>query len=120
MTLLRNVHADLWLQKPLMVIGGGDSAMEEANFLTKFASEVTIVHRRDTLRASKIMQTRALENPKIKFIFSHEPVEAYGDKVLQGVKLRNTVTGEITVSCLRVSAFYALHDPVIIDPSFLR
>ena len=57
-----------------MVIGGGDSAMEEASFLTKYGSEVMIVHRRDTLRASKFMQKRAFDNPKIKFIYNHVPV----------------------------------------------
>ncbi len=73
----------------LVVIGGGDSAMEEANFLTKFASHVTIVHRRDTLRASKIMQERATKNPKISFIWDSEVLEVLGQDAVTGVRLRN-------------------------------
>jgi thioredoxin reductase (NADPH) len=69
----------IFRKKPLVVVGGGDSAMEEAIFLTKFASNVTIIHRRDTLRASKIMQKKAKENPKIEFIYSHNITKAIGD-----------------------------------------
>ena len=82
--------------KPIAVVGGGDSAMEEAIFLTKFASHVTVVHRRDTLRASKIMQDKAFANPKISFEWNSE-VEAVHDAGLGSVKaleLRNNVTGE--------------------------
>jgi thioredoxin reductase (NADPH) len=78
----------------IAVVGGGDSAMEEALFLTRFAKSVTIVHRRDGLRASKIMQDRAFANDKIKFAWNSEVVEILGDDRLSGVGLRDTTTGE--------------------------
>jgi thioredoxin reductase (NADPH) len=81
----------------LVVVGGGDTAMEEATFLTKFASKVDIVHRRDKLRASKIMQERAENNPKISFIWDTTVEEVYGDPKaggVTGVKLKNTKTGK--------------------------
>ena len=78
----------------IAVVGGGDSAMEEALFLTRFAKSVTIVHRRDALRASKIMQDRAFANDKIKFAWNSEVVEILGDDRLSGVRLRDTTTGE--------------------------
>ncbi len=78
----------------IAVVGGGDSAVEEATFLTKFASKVTLVHRRDELRASKIMQDRALANPKIEFRWNAEVIDALGEDKLTGVRLRDTVTGE--------------------------
>jgi thioredoxin reductase (NADPH) len=80
--------------KPLVVVGGGDSAMEEATFLTRFASNVTVAHRRDRLRASKVMQDRAFANPKIDFRWNSEVVEIDGDQSVDGVVLRDTVTGE--------------------------
>jgi thioredoxin reductase (NADPH) len=80
--------------KDIAVVGGGDSAMEEALFLTRFARSVTIVHRRDALRASKIMQDRAFANDKIKFAWNSEVVEILGDDRLTGVRLRDTTTGE--------------------------
>jgi len=82
----------------LIVVGGGDTAMEEATFLTKFASHVTIVHRRDSLRASKIMQERARSNPKISFIWDSEIDEILGtaEGKVTGVKLRNVRTGVVT------------------------
>ncbi|HVP49128.1 MAG TPA: thioredoxin-disulfide reductase [Bryobacteraceae bacterium] len=83
--------------KKIMVIGGGDSAMEEANFLTRFGSEVTVVHRRDQFRASKIMLARAQNNPKIKFLTSTvvEDIHDVGQKLVTGVRLRNTATGAV-------------------------
>ncbi len=81
----------------LVVTGGGDSAMEEATFLTKFASSVTIIHRRDTLRASKIMQDRAMKNPKIDFIWNTEILEVEGTDAVTGVKVKNTKTNEVSV-----------------------
>ena len=82
--------------KPIAVVGGGDSAMEEAIFLTKFASHVTVVHRRDTLRASKIMQDKAFANPKISFEWNSEveDVRDAGKGAVTSIELRNTVTGE--------------------------
>eukprot|EP00048_Salpingoeca_helianthica_P014673 m.222927 g.222927 ORF g.222927 m.222927 type:complete len:360 (+) comp16134_c0_seq1:53-1132(+) len=88
--------APIFRSKHLAVVGGGDSALEEAMFLTKYASKVTIVHRRDELRASKIMQSRARANPKIEFAFNAVPIEAYGDKLLQGIKLQSTVDKSVT------------------------
>jgi thioredoxin reductase (NADPH) len=79
----------------LLVVGGGDSAMEEALFLTRFATKVTVVHRRDRLRASRIMQDRAFANPKIQFIWNAVVEEILGDTVVTGARLRNVVTGEV-------------------------
>lgn len=103
--------APIFRNKPLAVIGGGDSAMEEANFLTKYGSKVYIIHRRDEFRASKIMQSRALSNPKIEVIWNSSVVEAYGEKLLGGLKVKNVVTGQ--VSDLQVSGlFFAIgHEP---------
>ena len=78
----------------LLIVGGGDSAMEEAIFLTKFASKVTVVHRRDELRASKIMQQRARENPKIEFVWDSVISELVGEGKLKGAKVKNVKTGE--------------------------
>ena len=79
--------------KTIAVVGGGDSAMEEANFLTKFASKVYIIHRRESLKASKIMQQRAFDNPKIEFIWNSAVAELQGDGQLTGVVLESTVDG---------------------------
>lgn len=84
--------------KEIVVVGGGDSAMEEANYLTRFASKVTVVHRREELRASKIMQDRALANEKIEWQWNKEVVEVLGsrEKGVHGLTLRDTVTGELS------------------------
>ncbi|MEN9453749.1 MAG: hypothetical protein RLZZ19_236, partial [Actinomycetota bacterium] len=81
----------------IAVVGGGDSAMEEANFLTKFASKVVLIHRRDQLRASKIMAERAKANPKIEFLFNTEVIDVLGEDKVAALKLRNTVNGEESV-----------------------
>ena len=78
----------------IAVVGGGDSALEEANFLTKFASSVSVIHRRDQLRASKIMQDRARANDKIDFIWNSTVVDVKGDTKVDGIRLRDTKTGE--------------------------
>jgi thioredoxin reductase (NADPH) len=80
-------------EQEIAVVGGGDSAMEEALFLTRFAKTVTVIHRRDELRASKIMQERAFANPKIKFQWNSEVSEILGDTKITGLRLRDTVTG---------------------------
>ena len=78
----------------LAVVGGGDSAMEEALYLTKFASEVLLIHRRDELRASQIMQERAFASDKIRFLWNRTVEEVFGDDAITGLRLRDTVTGE--------------------------
>src|SRR6476660_6224843 len=95
----------------IAVVGGGDTAMEEATFLSRFAKSVTIVHRRDTLRASKAMQERAFADPKIKFVWDSEVAEVQGDQKLAGLKLRNLKTGEL--SDLPVTGLFIAigHDP---------
>ncbi|QYA95426.1 thioredoxin-disulfide reductase [Streptomyces anulatus] len=95
----------------IAVIGGGDTAMEEATFLSRFAKSVTIVHRRDTLRASKAMQDRAFADPKIKFAWDSEVAEVKGDQKLSGLTLRNAKTGE--TSELPVTGLFIAvgHDP---------
>jgi thioredoxin reductase (NADPH) len=80
-------------EQDIAVVGGGDSAMEEALFLTRFAKTVTVIHRRDELRASKIMQERAFANPKIQFRWNSEVTEILGDTKISGLRLRDTVTG---------------------------
>lgn len=80
--------------KELVVVGGGDSAMEEATFLTKFATKVSIVHRRDKLRASKIMQDRSMKNEKISFVWNSVVEDVLGGEIVTGVRLKNIVTGK--------------------------
>ena len=98
-------------EQEIAVVGGGDSAMEEALFLTRFAKTVTVIHRRDELRASKIMQERAFANPKIKFRWNSEVAEILGDAKITGLRLRDTVTGEESELAVR-GVFVAIgHDP---------
>ena len=105
----------LFRNKRLVVIGGGDTAMEEASFLSKFGSEVFIVHRRDTFRASKIMQERALSNPKIKVIWNSEVIAAEGDGLLRSVTIK---TGNETKKIEAAGLFYATgHTP---NTAFLK
>jgi thioredoxin reductase (NADPH) len=84
-------------EQVIAVVGGGDSAMEEANFLTRFASKVVLIHRRDSFRASKIMIERAEANPKIEFLFNHEVIDVLGEDKVVGLKLKNTVSGDESV-----------------------
>jgi thioredoxin reductase (NADPH) len=88
----------------IAVVGGGDSALEEANFLTRFASKVTVIHRRDTLRASKIMQDRAKANPKIEFLWNHTVADLNGTDKLESAVVRSTVDG--TESTLPVTGMF--------------
>jgi thioredoxin reductase (NADPH) len=95
----------------IAVVGGGDSALEEATFLTRFADTVTLVHRRDSLRASKIMQERAFANDKIRFAWNSEVAEVVGDDKLSALVLRDTVTGETRTQDV-TGMFVAIgHDP---------
>ncbi len=98
-------------EKDIAVVGGGDSALEEATFLTRFANSVTVIHRRDALRASKIMQDRAFANPKVAFRWDSEVIEVLGETKVTGVRLRNTKTGE--ESTLPVQGMFVAigHDP---------
>ncbi len=82
--------------KEVLVVGGGDSALEEATFLTKFASKVTVVHRRDEFRASKIMIDKAKKNPKVEFAYNKVIDEVLGDEFVTGARLKDTQTGELT------------------------
>ena len=108
----------LFRNKPLVVVGGGDSAMEESSFLTKFGSQVFVVHRRDEFRASKIMQERTLANPKIKVLYSHILQRVIGDgKLMTGVELFNLKT-KSTFTLDASGLFYAIgHLP---NTSFLK
>jgi thioredoxin reductase (NADPH) len=83
-------------EKDVVVVGGGDTAMEEATFLTRYANKVSVVHRRNQLRASKIMQERAVNNPKIDFIWDSVVTDVMGEKSVEGVRLKNVKTGEET------------------------
>ena len=101
----------IFRDKPLVVVGGGDSACEEASFLSKFGSKVHMIVRRDVLRASKTMQKRVMDNPKIEIVWTSNAVEAIGDKLLTGVRIKNNQSGEERV--IEASGlFYAIgHTP---------
>lgn len=93
--------------KEIAVIGGGDSAMEEATYLTKFANKVTLIHRRDTFRASKIMQQRVIENPKIEILYNTEVVEVLGESMVEGLRLETTdVDGSKSERTLKVQGLF--------------
>jgi thioredoxin reductase (NADPH) len=105
--------APIFRNKPIAVIGGGDSAMEEATFLTKYGSKVYIIHRRDDFRASKVMQKRAMEHPKIEILWSHVVDEAYGNErgLLGGLKVKDLKSGAVRdLPC--AGLFFAIgHEP---------
>lgn len=104
--------APFFKDKKVLVIGGGDSAMEEALVLTKFASEVTLVHRRDAFRASEIMQKKVLSNPKVRVIWDSEIIGIMGELRVEGVEIKNTKTGEISKMEID-GVFVAIgHDPM--------
>ncbi len=104
--------APIFRNKPVFVIGGGDSALEEAIFLTRYASAVTVVHRREDLRASKVMQGRARANAKITFLMSSEVVECHGDgKRLGSLSVRNALTGEVKTHEAAGMFFAVGHEP---------
>lgn len=98
-------------EKQIAVVGGGDSAMEEADFLTRFGQSVTIIHRRDEFRASQIMQDRARNNPKIKFIMNAQVVEVLGETSVTALKLQDSLTGEITEIPMDAMFVAIGHDP---------
>ena len=88
--------ADFFAELEVVVVGGGDAAVEEAIYLTKFAEKVTIVHRRDQFRAAKSIAEKAMENEKIDIMWDTVPEEIYGDGIVEGIKLRNVKTNEVT------------------------
>ena len=95
----------------IAVVGGGDSAVEEATFLTKFATKVVLIHRRDSLRASKIMAERAFSNPKIELLWNTEVIDVLGSEKVEALSLKNTVTGEVSERDF-TGLFVAIgHDP---------
>lgn len=101
----------IFRNKPLVVIGGGDTACEEAQYLTKFASKVYVVHRRDELRASAIMSKRLLDNPKVEMVWNSQAIEAVGGSFLEGVRVSHVTTGEVRL-LEAAGLFYAIgHDP---------
>lgn len=104
--------ADFFTDLDIAVIGGGDSAITEAIYLTKFAEHVTVIHRRDALRAAKSLQEKAFANPKIDFIWNSTVEEAIGDEILEGLVLKNRTTGE--TSELKVDGCFVFvgYDPI--------
>jgi thioredoxin reductase (NADPH) len=101
----------LYRGKDIAVVGGGDTAVEEALFLTKFGTKVTVVHRRSELRASKIMQDRAFRNEKIQFLWNSEVVEVLGENGVEGVRVKNRVTNETSVLSLGALFIAIGHEP---------
>ena len=104
--------------RPLVVVGGGDSALEEATFLTRFATGVTVVHRRDRLRASKVMQDRAFANPKIQFVWNSVVTEVIGDPTVSGLRLRDVQTGaesELEVAGMFVAIGHVPNTELFVD-----
>ena len=97
--------------KNVIVVGGGDAAVEEGTFLTKFADSVTIVHRRDTLRANKVAQERAFKNPKMRFVWNTVVEEVLGDDLVSGVRVKNVLTGEEGVMNTDGVFIYVGHEP---------
>ncbi|MDY6846448.1 MAG: thioredoxin-disulfide reductase [Chloroflexota bacterium] len=98
-------------EKDIVVVGGGDSALEEGLFLTRFANTVTVIHRRDELRAGAILRKRAFSNPKIKFIWDTVVTEVMGDDAVNAVKLKNVKTGEETIHNTSGVFIFIGHDP---------
>jgi len=99
-------------EQHVVIVGGGDTAMEEALFLTKFASKVSVIHRREELRASKAMQNRAFKNDKIEFVWNSELEEVLGDQVVDGVKIKNNESGEVSTLDDVTGVFIAIgHKP---------
>jgi thioredoxin reductase (NADPH) len=97
--------------KHVIVVGGGDAAIEEGTFLTKFAASVTIVHRREELRANKVAQDRAFKNPKMKFVWNTVVEEVLGDEVVTGVRVKNSQTGEVSTLETDGVFIYVGHEP---------
>jgi thioredoxin reductase (NADPH) len=109
--------AFFYRDKEVVVVGGGDAAVEEGLFLTKFARKVTLVHRRDELRANKMAQARAFQNPKMHFLFSHVVTEILGEEQVTGVRLKNLKTGEEYVYPTDGVFVFIGHEP---NTGFLR
>lgn len=104
--------ADFFTELDVAVIGGGDSAITEAIYLTKFAEHVTVIHRRETLRAAKYLQEKAFANPKISFIWNSTVEEAKGDEILEGLVIKNKLTGEISELKVDGCFVFAGYDPI--------
>ena len=112
-----NIIKKIFRNKPLFIVGGGDTAMEESLYLSKYTSQVYIVHRRDSFRASKIMQERVFHNPNIKILWNTEVIKASGSNFLNNITLKNNKNGE-EISYDAGGLFYAIgHDPCT---SFLK
>ncbi|MCH5138867.1 thioredoxin-disulfide reductase [Clostridiaceae bacterium UIB06] len=104
--------ADFFTELDVAVIGGGDSAITEAIYLTRFAEHVTVIHRRETLRAAKSLQEKAFANPKISFIWNSTVEEAKGDEILEGLVIKNKLTGEISELKVDGCFVFAGYNPI--------